>query len=168
MEYNKIYNSYIDYTNMCKEKIKKSFFTEKDTENIKNIDDKLGINEIIKKHRLKMIDIKIEHTMRMIEQIIKINQNLEINIDLDLIIKVAILYHDIGRIRQATWSNTYSDRIYSLTNKPFINHSEDGYDIFVNNDFNIDDKYKPIISTTILHHQSHHTEAKLNYQYESD
>jgi len=168
MEYKKTYESYIDYTNKCREMIKNTFFTEKDAENIKHTDDGLGINKIVKSHRLKMIDIKVDHTMRMIEQIIKINKNLEIRIDLDLVIKIAVLYHDIGRIRQATWSNTYSDRIYTLRNQPFNNHGEDGYDIFLNNDFNVDDKYKPIISETILHHQSHHTQPKLNYKFDSN
>ena len=33
--------------------------------------------------------------------------------------KVAILYHDIGRLSQATWSNTFDDIIYKEKNKPF-------------------------------------------------
>jgi hypothetical protein len=82
--------------------------------------------------------------------------------------KVAILYHDIGRIRQATWSNTFSDSIYKSMNKPFINHGEDGYDIFINNDFNVDNKYIPVIGESILHHLDHKKVSELNYKFDSD
>ena len=53
-------------------------------------------------------------------------------------------------------------------NSPFNNHGEDGYDIFLNNDFNIDEKYIPIIGQTIKHHQDVHTQPKLQYRYDTD
>jgi len=168
MDYNNTYQSYMSYVNKCRDVIKSTFFTEKDTLRLDIKDNSLGINEIVRRHRLKMIDIKLDHTMRMIEQVIKINENLGFKVDLALVIKVAVLYHDIGRMRQSTWSNTFGDSIYKTMNSPFNNHGEDGYDIFMNNNFNIDDKYVPIIGQSILHHQDLHTISKLNYRYDSN
>lgn len=165
MEYDKVHGSYMDYVNKCRFMIKNMFFTKEDFDDINVNIDEVGVFEIVKKHRLKMINIKLEHTMRMVEQVVNISINLGLKIDLDLVVKVAILYHDIGRIRQATWCNTFGDSIYLRKNMPFKNHGEEGYDIFLNNDFNVDEKYIPIIGETILHHQDHHTQSKLNYQF---
>jgi len=168
LEYNKTYESFIDYVEKCRFMIKNTFFTTNDLDSLNVFGRDTEIDEIIRKHRLKMIDIKLDHTMRMVEQVIKINQNLGINVDLDLIIKVAVLYHDIGRMRQSTWSNTFSDSVYKKMNMPYSNHGEDGYDIFLNNDFGVDSKYIPVIGQTILHHQDVHTQPKLQYRYDSD
>jgi len=168
MEYNSTQKSFIEYINKCREKIRRTFFTKNDTDFLNIVGNDTEIDEIVRNHRLKMIDIKLDHTMRMVEQVIKINQNLGINVDLDLIIKVAVLYHDIGRMRQSTWSNTFSDSVYKKMNMPYSNHGEDGYDIFLNNDFGVDSKYIPVIGQTILHHQDVHTQPKLQYRYDSD
>ena len=74
--YSQVYESYIDYVNKCRNKIKRAFFTEKDAQGINYVNNGLGISDIVKKHRLKMIDIKLEHTMRMVEQVVKINAQL--------------------------------------------------------------------------------------------
>ena len=168
MEYNSIYNSYVGYVDKCRSLIKNTFFTNGDMDYINCYNNESGITDIVRKHRLKMIDIKVEHTMRMIEQCIKINENLGLKIDLGLAIKVAVLYHDIGRIRQSIWSNTFNDSIYKIKNQEFNNHSEDGYDIFLNNVFCVDSKYIPIISQVILHHQDLHSVDKLKYKYKYD
>lgn len=168
MEYNKAYDSFIDYVDKCRFMIKNTFFTTNDLDSLNVWGMDIEIDEIIRKHRLKMIDIKLEHTMRMVEQIIKINEILGFKIDLALVIKVAVLYHDIGRMRQSTWSNTFADSVYKRMNMPFNNHGEDGYDIFLNNDFNIEEKYVPIIAETILHHRAHHIIPKLNYKFDGD
>lgn len=165
MEYNKVYKSYENYVVACKEMIKKAFFDVKDASGIDIKDDSLGISDIIRKHRIKMIDIKVEHTMRMIEQIIKINYILGLKFDLGLVIKISVLYHDIGRIRQSTWCNTFNDRIYQRMNMPYNNHGEEGYDIFINNDFNVEPRYVPIIAQSILHHQDFHLYPNFNYKY---
>lgn len=168
MEYDRAYDAYLNYINRCRDKIKNTFFTIDDTTDFDIKDSSSEIDEIIKKHRLKMIDIKLDHTMRMIDQIIMINQKLGFSVNLDVVIKVAVLYHDIGRMRQSTWSNTFNDSSYHKQNKPFNNHGEDGYDIFLNNDFNIDSKYIPVIGESILHHLDLHVHPRLNYQYQDD
>jgi len=168
LKYNKTYKAYIDYIEKCKKIIKSTFFNEEDAVGLNIKNNELGIAEIVRKHRLKMIDIKLEHTLRMIEQVISINENLGIELDLGLIIKTAVLYHDIGRFRQSTWSNTFGDSIYKQKGSKFNNHSEDGYDIFINNDFNIDSKYVPVIGKTIYYHQDYLIEPRLNYRYEDN
>jgi len=167
MDYNKTYKSFINYADKCKNYINNANFTKEDTFDL-NYRDELDINELIKNHRIKMIDRKVEHTMRMVKQIININKNLGIEINLNYVIKVATLYHDIGRLRQSTWSNTFNDSMYKNKNSKFDNHGEDGYDIFLNNDFNVYEKYIPVISETILHHQNHHTVEKLCYCFNGD
>lgn len=168
MEYNKTYESFMNYADECKDVIRRTYFDREAADNLNLDSNKLGIDEIVREHRLKMIDTKIEHTIRMIEQIVKVNESLGLRVDLDLVIKVAALYHDIGRIRQATWCNTFGDSIYKKMDRPFNNHGEEGYDIFINNDFNVDDRYIPIIGEIILHHQDYHTQSKLNYKFDSD
>lgn len=165
MDYNRTYRSYMDYIDICRMIIKNSFFNKNDLDYIDTNDENLSIDEVVKRHRLKMIDIKLDHTMRMIEQVINTNEILGFRTSLGLVLKVAVLYHDIGRMRQATWSNTFNDNIYVRMNKPFKNHSEDGYDIFMNNDFNVDKRYISVVGNSILHHQDLHTKPRLNYRY---
>lgn len=170
MEYDKTFNSFLEFTRKCRSIIlnPEEEYTDKDAFGLNVFGNDLGISEVIKNHRLKMIDIKFEHTMRMVEQVIKINENLGLKIDLSLVVKIATLYHDIGRMRQATWSNVFSDAIYKRMNSQFKNHGEDGYNIFLNNDFNVDKKYIPVVSQTIKHHQDLHTQSKLQYRYDTD
>lgn len=168
MDYYKILKSFLEYTNGCRQLIRENFFAYDDCYGLYVSNENLSFNEIVRNHRLKMIDIKVDHTMRMIEQIIKINENLGFKVNLGMILKVAVLYHDIGRMRQATWSNTFGDSIYLKTNSPFKNHGEDGYDIFINNDFSIDEKYIPVIGNSIKYHQDYYLYPKLQYKYNTD
>lgn len=164
MNYNDSYIEFQKYIQKCQELIKRTIFTKKDSFEL-NVANNCNINEVITEHRLKMIDRKIKHTMRMIEQIIKVNQSMDFKFNFCEVMKVAILYHDIGRFRQATWSNTFSDGIYKKFNSSFNNHGEDGYDIFIHNDFKVLDKYIPVIGISILHHLDHKKIKELNYKF---
>lgn len=168
MDYETSRQSYIEYVNKCRNIIKNSIYDRNDIDNLNLNGNEKDLDATIKKHRLKMIDIKLDHTMRMIEQIIQINSLLEINVELSLVTQLAILYHDIGRMRQSTWSNSFGDIVYQKKNQPYKNHGEDGLDIFNHEDFNIDEQYIPIIGETILHHQDHHTKPNLNHKYTSN
>lgn len=167
MEYSKVEEKFNLYTEKCKKIIKDTFFKEEDLEDIQ-LNEELGIQQTIEKHRLHMIDIKLEHTMRMIEQIIIINEKLGLKFDFKLVMQVAILYHDIGRFSQATWSNKYGDKIYEEKNKPFKHHGEEGEYIFKNNNFEIDQKYIPIIGESIKHHVDLEKTPHLQYRYDKD
>lgn len=111
-------------------------------------------NRLIKLHRLEMINLKLDHTMRMIGEIIKINEELGIKVDFKTVLKIAILYHDIGRFEQATWTGDFGDDQYKKRGKIFLNHGEAGKQIFLEREqnFAVDEQYAPIISESILHH----------------
>ena len=164
MDFIEAKHSFIKYVNYCEELIMNRIFTEKDSKYLPYKDGN-DINDIITSHRLKMIRRKIEHTMRMIDNIEKVNEKMNLKFNFREVMKVAILYHDIGRFRQATWSNTFSDTIYEEVNSHFRNHGEDGYDIFINNDFNVDRMYIPVIGMSILHHLDYTRVKKLNYKF---
>ena len=167
MNYLEIYNAYMKYARTCEQYVISTVFNKRDAVGIKyNLND--DINKLVIDHRLKMINNKIEHTMRMINNIIKVNEKLGFIINLQEVLKVATLYHDIGRLRQATWSNTFSDKSYIDSNSPFTNHGEDGYNIFINHDFKVDSKYIPVIGMSILHHLDHQKLEELNYKYSCD
>lgn len=167
MNYNDIYNSFINYTHICEEKIRSSLYTKDDLGNLSstvNVD----IDTLIKHHRLEMIKSKIDHTMRLVNEIIHISERMNLTINLKEVLKVATLYHDIGRFRQATWSNNFGDGMYLITGSIFKNHGEDGYEIFINNDFHVEEKYIPIIGQSILHHLDYQNIDNLNYKYHTN
>ncbi len=166
MNYLETKNKFSEYVQSCKNLILKTFFDKKDCESL-NIQDS-DINEFIKSYRLEMIKRKVNHTMRMIIEIEKINKKLNLRFNFREVLKVAILLHDLGRFRQATWSNTFSDSAYHRSNSPFKNHGEDGYDIFLNNDFMVDKKYIPVIGMSILHHLDSSRIKKLNAKYDGN
>jgi hypothetical protein len=169
MEYRDTYTSWEEYIKRCQSIINNSQYNSADAfllnPNIVANKSNSEINTIIKEHRNNMIKTKIDHTLRMIDQIIKVNEKLELKTNLALVIKVAVLYHDIGRFRQATWCNTFSDFVYREYVTPFHNHGEDGCDIFLHEDFKVSSKYIPIIAESILHHLDHAYVPKLNYRY---
>jgi len=167
MEYSKVEEKFNLYTEKCKKIIKDTFFKEEDLEGIQ-LNEELGIQQTVEKHRLHMIDIKLDHTMRMIEQIMIINEKLGLKFDFKLVMQVAILYHDIGRFNQATWSNTYSDKIYEAKHKPFNHHGEEGEYIFKNNNFEVDQKFIPVIGESIKHHVDLEKTPNLQYRYDKD
>lgn len=160
-EYEESLNSFNEYINKCREIIINTFFTRDDyTRDVKGIDfnslDK-DVDDAIRKHRLELINIKIDHTMRMIEQVIEINKTLDFDFDFGLVIKEAVLFHDIGRFGQAVRSNSFGDKAFyndgkSAISGGFINHGYDGANTFLKEPFAVDNKYKYIISESIKHH----------------
>ena len=139
-----------------------------------------------------MIKIKVDHTMRMIEKNMQINEALGMKFDLKTVTEIAILLHDIGRFEQATWTGNYRDteftdkkrRVIDLYRAKFgiimpskslseidlnsiiQNHGENGYHIFNQNHFEVDEQYVPIIGESILHHvninQAPHLQHRFN------
>lgn len=160
-EYEESLDSFNEYINKCREIIINTFFTRDDyTKDVKGVDsnslDK-DVDDAIRNHRMKLINIKIDHTMRMVKQIIEINKVLDVDFDFGLVIKEAVLFHDIGRFGQAVRGNSFGDKTFydngkSVLSGGFINHGYDGANTFLNEPFAVDDKYKYIISETIKHH----------------
>lgn len=167
MEYNQVELRLKQYSEKCKQIIKNTFFKEEDLQGI-ILNQNLGLQETIRKHRLKMIDIKLDHTMRMIDQIVRINEQLGLKFDFKLVMQIAILYHDVGRFSQSTWSNIFSDSVYKAQNKPFANHGEEGQHIFFTNDFAVDPQVVPIIGESIRHHVNPNAAPHLQHRFNSN
>jgi len=105
--------------------------------------------------RKNMLKIKYEHTMRMIESSIKTAKEMEFNLKLAEMFKVAILLHDIGRFEQVKYSDTFVDTEVYKNNLYIKDHGEEGYNFLINGGFKlfgIDDLYVPSIGVTVLHH----------------
>ena len=60
MDYDASKKTYINYVNKCRDIIKNSIYDKKDIDNLNINEDADDIDTIIKKHRLKMIDIKLK------------------------------------------------------------------------------------------------------------
>lgn len=181
MEYNTSKIKFDAYVEECRQEIIRQFFPNEahllnHSELITNNNYDLSLtkeeNERRKalNSRLAMIKQKLNHTMRMVDEIIRINDEMGIKLDFQLVMKLAILYHDIGRFEQATWAEDFSDRNYKdkvYNGKEVHDHGEAGKEIFLTNDFAVDEQYSPIIGESIFYHQNTDKSPKLNYQYDS-
>ena len=167
MNYNQTQECFYAYTDKCKEIIKQTFFSQEDRQEL-HLQNKSDWEQKVEDHRMKLIDIKIDHTMRMIDQIIKINEQLNLKFDFRLVMKIAILYHDIGRFEQMTWSNTFNDDACHKKRSTFIDHGQEGSKIFLSNNFKIDEQYIPLIGATIYHHVKPENMPKADYQFKKE
>ena len=136
MNYNETNQAFNNYIEECKNKIINTFF--KDDVDFNQVAPDIIMNNpetpfetkenrknrLIQTHRLEMIKLKLNHTMRMISEIIKTNDFLGLKFDFKTVLKIAILYHDIGRFDQATWTGDYRDTEYKNRGKVFTNHGE--------------------------------------------
>lgn len=184
MNYDESKTKFDAYVEQCRQEIIKQFFPNEaglllsNNSFLENDIDNLIISAEEKqkrkavKDRLKLIKIKVDHTMRMVEKIIRINEEMGIKLDFQLVMKLAILYHDIGRFEQVTWSDTFVDSVYTNKNKQYNgnkveDHGQAGKYIFLNNDFSINEQYRPIIGESIFFHQNLENSPKLQYRYDS-
>lgn len=150
----------------CRSKIKNQLFNNDDLEKgaaIKSdlikqnkIDPKASVNDAIKTHRNEMIDIKLNHTMRVVKDVTRMSEKMNLNIDFEKILKVSALLHDIARFEQATWSNSFNDRECKIFNGDY--HAEYGYKmLYINNkfnDFKIPNNYKFAVAQAVKFHQT--------------
>ena len=108
-----------------------------------------------------MINLKLDHTTRVIKDATRIAEKLEINVDFTKILRVAALLHDIGRFPQATCSNDFIDGNCQLFNEAEIKYSHATYGkrILTNSGeisvFSIPKIIEPLILTAVENHQVH-------------
>lgn len=150
------------YIEHCKEMLIKTFFTRDSVKvgivsSIKSNDlSPEEVNDRITKHRLNLINIKVDHTMRMVKQIVEINRVLDVRFDFGLILKNAVLFHDIGRFSQALRGDTFTDSVFygpdSLVANGFVSHADEGASVYLNEKFAVDDAYKWTVSQSIKYH----------------
>lgn len=120
-----------------------------------HIDKSTTIENAIKVHRNNMIDIKFNHTRRIVDDVVKISNKLDFDDDFKQLLKLSALFHDIARFPQAVNSNSFFDRECKMFNGD--SHAEYGYKmLYINNmfeDFDIDKQYRFAIANSVRYHQ---------------
>lgn len=181
LNYEENKNALDKYISECRNKIMNTFFSEDELKKgipIKNslinngYSKSISLEEAIKQHRLNMIKIKINHTMRVVEDVTKMANQMGTNIDFTKVLKISALIHDIGRFEQATWSNDYADKNYANRNiRGVINHAEAGYYILVKEnkikDFRIPYNVQKPILDVVRYHQMPKLTDDLSYRVSS-
>lgn len=119
------------------------------------IDDSLSITEAIKLHRLKMINVKQDHTFRVVNITNKVCEKLDVCQEFISLAKLSALFHDIARFPQAITSNNFFDKECKLFNG--LSHAEYGYKMLYEKkmieDYKIPKEYYYAIAITVLNHQ---------------
>lgn len=136
--------------------------------------DARDIDVIIAKKN-ELINIKINHTNRVVSDILKVASKIGINADLKKVLEVTARLHDIGRFEYATWNLMYGENYLNqktkrkyFTNQKYSellepikakNHSEAGFELIMNKGKikSLLAKYEfaKVISIAVLHHQDH-------------
>ena len=154
-----------EYIEKCRERIKNTFFDDEELKTLEPIKSEMvakgeiypntELTEAIKKHRNQMIDIKLNHTMRVVSDVSKMAEKIGTNIDFNKVLKVSALLHDIARFDQATWTDSFNDRNCKQFDGMY--HAEYGYHLLYVNDkfkkFSVPNQYKFAISQVVKYHQ---------------
>ena len=165
LDYTKTLDGFNKYIEECRnilktkkfsdEEIKKSYYIKSDLLNKGKIDTNTSVVDAIIKHRNELVDIKFNHTMRVVEDVTRISQKMDLNVDFEKVLKVSALLHDIGRFPQGINSNDFNDKNCDVFNG--ISHAEYGYQmLYVNKDFDkffVPEKYRFVISQPVRYHQ---------------
>lgn len=165
LNYERTERKFDDYIKKCREKIRNTFFSDEELQNSIALKSQMvssgeikpdtSVSDAIKKHRNQMIDIKINHTMRVVSDVSRMAEKLGTPVDFNKVLKVSALLHDYARIKQAIWNDSFNDKNCKEFNGMY--HAEFGYHLlYVNNQFkkfNIPKKYKFAISQVVKCHQ---------------
>ena len=119
------------------------------------VDDLMSVSDAIKKHRLKMIDVKQNHTFRVVDDANKVCEKIGVCDEFVALAKLSALFHDIARFPQAVTSNTFFDRECKLFDG--LSHAEYGYKMLYENkmieNYNIPKEYYYAIALAVFNHQ---------------
>lgn len=158
-----------EYILKCKVKINNLNFSEEELQNgfsiYKNllendlINKNSSVEDVIKYHRLKMVDVKDKHTMRVVNDTEKICNKIEVNNEFKELAQLSALFHDIARFPQSINSNTFHDRECPLFNG--LSHAEYGYKMLylekMLNNYQIPKEFHYAIAYAVLHHQENNS-----------
>lgn len=186
IDYEQNQADFFNYIENCRKKIINSFFSKEELDrsnhiriNLLNknaIDPATSIEDSIKIHRNNLIRIKIDHTMRIVEDVTKISQKIGANVDFEKAVKVSALLHDIGRFDQAIYDNDYNDRTSRLFNPDknethTVFHGDYGYERLVNmggfDEFHVPREYQAAIANVVKHHQDATLKGELNRKFKT-
>lgn len=165
LNYERTERKFDEYIKKCREEIRNTFFSDEELKNNISLKSQMVssgeispdtlVSDAIKKHRNQMIDIKLNHTMRVVHDVSRMSEKLGTPIDFNKVLKVSALLHDHARFKQAIWSDSFNDKNCKEFNGMY--HAEFGYHLlYVNNGFkkfNIPKKYKFAISQVVKYHQ---------------
>lgn len=132
---------FLNYIEKCREEIRNLFFSEeelKDSVFVKKdllsegkITNDIDLTDAIKIHRNNLIDIKLNHTMRIVGDVYKMSLKMNLPIDFTKILKISALLHDYGRFPQAVRANSFNNDKKTLG----MYHADYGYRLlYINNE----------------------------------
>ena len=164
IDYENCKSAFNNYVNECKDKIINSTFSDvyltsfkslrNELINLGKLDECNSISDAIKYERLEMINTKVNHTFRVVNDSSEVSKKINTPVSFNEVLKVSSLLHDIGRFDQATWNNSFNDSCY--TGKDVKNHAQAGYKILFCdgriNDYNIDKRLYKAVGSVVYNH----------------
>ena len=114
----------LDALILSEEEIKQGYYIYQNLLKANLTDDLISVSDAIKMHRLKMIDVKQNHTFRVVEDTKKVCEKIGVCDEFVTLAKLSALFHDVARFPQAVTSNTFFDRDCKLFNG--LSHAEYG------------------------------------------
>ena len=165
LDYDKNKELFVKYIDNCRRRIINAFFNDEEikhgfvirNDNIQKglISDGLSVEEAIKVHRNRLIDIKLNHTMRIVEDVSLMAQRIKTPINFKKVVKISALLHDIARFEQAVYNDSFIDK--DAVNMDGMTHALYGHKMLVTNHgfdyYDIPKKYQYAIGEVVKHHQ---------------
>ena len=129
--------------------------------------------DIIIAKRQELIDVKVNHTKRVVNDILRVAKKIGMDVDFRIVLEVTARLHDIGRFEYATWNTAYGENYTDQENKRKLftsskyrelleplnvkNHSEAGFELIMHKgkikSLLAKKEFAKVISVAILHHQ---------------
>ena len=128
--------------------------------------------DVLIARRQELIDIKVKHTERVVNDIMRVATKIELKVDFQKVLEVVACLHDIGRFEYATWNTMYGEQYANQKNKrkffrgkysellePLAvkNHSEAGFELLMHKgkvkSLLDKPKFAKVVGMAILHHQ---------------
>ena len=173
IDYDKTKDRFDKYIERCKRTIENMLFSEEELSKAADIkSDNIAadlareeddLETVLKEHRKRLIQIKIDHTMRVVADVTKIANSVGAPIDFVKTVEVAGLLHDIGRFKQAMLNNGYDDGIDKKTGLSravgfgTLRHAQYGQkmlsELGMFDYYEIPDRYRFAIGEVVAHHQ---------------
>ena len=194
MENNRIENEFNNYVAWCREAIKSltenpklKNITMSGAPSIKKelidrglVSPNISDAEAIANKRQELIDIKVNHTSRVVEDILRVSQKIGLSVDFKKIVEVVARLHDIGRFEYAVWNDAYGEKYIDQSGRNIYegtefaefatpieakNHSEAGVHLLKNGKIptlNENPEIAKVVIEAVRHHQDAVMSGELN------
>ncbi len=167
--YEKNRNLFEEYVLHCKniinslsfneKELKESFSIYKELLENNKLDNNATIGDAIKLHRLEMLDLKENHTLRVVDGTEKACTKIGVNKGFKTLAQLSALFHDIARFPQGITSNNFYDKECTLFQGK--SHAEYGYKMLyidkMLDDYQIPKEYHYAIAYAVLKHQENNS-----------